>query len=75
MNKLLGPEEKCDRELREMKGQLYEGMYAEVVSLVVSGNHRRLGIGVSLIKEAENWAKKYVHKIRVRANTIRIQAR
>jgi ribosomal protein S18 acetylase RimI-like enzyme len=51
--------------------RLAEGMYAEIVSLVVSGNHRRKGIGKSLIKEAENWAKKHVKKIRVRANTTR----
>jgi GNAT superfamily N-acetyltransferase len=54
--------------------RLAEGLYAEIVSLVVSEKHRGKNIGKSLIKEAEIWAKDYVNKIRVRANTVRISA-
>jgi GNAT superfamily N-acetyltransferase len=54
--------------------RLAEGLYAEIVSLVVSEKHRGKSIGKSLIKEAEIWAKNYVNKIRVRANTVRTSA-
>jgi len=54
--------------------RLAEGLYVEIVSLVVSEKHRRKSIGKSLIKEAAIWAKNYVNKIRVRANTVRTSA-
>lgn len=51
--------------------RLAEGVYAEIVSLIVSENTRRQGIGKELAKEAETWARKHVNKIRVRANEVR----
>lgn len=51
--------------------RLAEGVYAEIVSLIVSENKRGKGVGKELVKEAENWAKKHVNKIRVRANEVR----
>ena len=54
-----------------LDARLAEGIYAEVVSLIVSENYRRKGIGKILVEKAENWARKRVNKIRVRANEIR----
>ena len=54
-----------------LDARLAEGIYAEVVSLIVSENYRRKGIGKILVEKAENWARKKVNKIRVRANEIR----
>jgi GNAT superfamily N-acetyltransferase len=54
--------------------RLAEGIYAEIVSLVVAGNARKKGIGKMLVKKAEEWAKEKVHKIRVRANEVRHDA-
>ena len=54
-----------------LDARLAEGIYAEVVSLIVSENDRRKGIGKVLVEKAENWARKRVNKIRVRANEIR----
>jgi ribosomal protein S18 acetylase RimI-like enzyme len=51
--------------------RLAEGVYAEIVSLIVSENVRGQGIGKELVKEAEVWASKSVNKIRVRANEVR----
>jgi GNAT superfamily N-acetyltransferase len=51
--------------------RLAEGIYAEIVSLVVAQNARGKGIGKMLVKKAEDWAKEKVHKIRVRANEVR----
>ena len=51
--------------------RLAEGVCAEIVSLIVSENFRGQGVGKELISVAEEWAKKRVRKIRVRANTIR----
>jgi len=51
--------------------RLAEGVYAEIVSLIVSENIRGQGVGKVLVKEAEIWAKKHVNKIRVRANEVR----
>ena len=54
-----------------LDARLAEGIYAEVVSLIVSESYRRKGIGKVLVEKAENWARKRVNKIRVRANEIR----
>jgi N-acetylglutamate synthase-like GNAT family acetyltransferase len=51
--------------------RLAEGVYAEIVSLVVSEKQRGKGIGKILIKNAEKWAGNKVDKIRVRANIVR----
>jgi GNAT superfamily N-acetyltransferase len=51
--------------------RLAEGVYAEIVSLIVSEKLRGQGVGKELVKEAENWARKHVDKIRVRANEVR----
>ncbi|WP_136805734.1 GNAT family N-acetyltransferase [Desulfosediminicola flagellatus] len=54
--------------------RLAEGLYGEIVSLVVSENSRSQGIGKKLVKHAESWLKARVTKIRVRANTVRSDA-
>lgn len=54
--------------------RLAEGIYAEIVSLVVSEKSRGNGVGKALVKEAEKWASYRVKKIRVRANVIRVSA-
>lgn len=54
--------------------RLAEGIYAEIVSLVVAAKARGKGIGQGLVQKAEDWAKPQVHKIRVRANEIRKDA-
>lgn len=53
---------------------LAEGMFGEIVSLVVSKQHRGSGIGRRLVSQAEDWLKPQVKKIRVRANSIRLEA-
>ena len=53
---------------------LAEGMFGEIVSLVVSREYRGSGIGKCLVKQAEDWLKPKVEKIRIRANTIRLEA-
>ena len=53
---------------------LAEGMFGEILSLVVSKDHRGSGIGTCLIKNAESWLKPQVTKIRIRANSIRLKA-
>ena len=53
---------------------LAEGMFGEIVSLVVSRKYRGLGIGKCLMKQAEDWLKPQVEKIRIRANSIRLEA-
>ena len=57
-----------------MDARLAEGVYAEIVSLIVSDKARGCGIGKGLVKEAESWARRRVDKIRVRANEIRAGA-
>jgi GNAT superfamily N-acetyltransferase len=57
-----------------MDARLAEGVYAEIVSLIVSEKEQGKGIGKKLVKEAEAWASKRVNKIRVRANEIRNSA-
>lgn len=54
--------------------RLAEGLYGEIISLVVSENSRSQGIGKKLVKHAESWLKARVTKIRVRANTVRSDA-
>ncbi|MCF8053370.1 MAG: GNAT family N-acetyltransferase [Desulfobacterales bacterium] len=53
---------------------LAEGMFGEIVSLVVSREYRGSGIGRRLATQAEEWLKPQVGKIRVRANSIRQDA-
>ena len=53
---------------------LAEGMFGEIVSLVVSKEYRGSGIGKCLVKQAENWLKPKVEKIRIRANIVRLEA-
>ena len=53
---------------------LAEGMFGEIVSLVVSKEYRGSGIGKCLVKQAEDWLKPKVKIIRIRANSIRLEA-
>jgi ribosomal protein S18 acetylase RimI-like enzyme len=57
-----------------INASLAEGMFGEIVSLVVSREFRGSGIGKSLVKQAEDWLKPQVEKIRIRANSIRLEA-
>jgi N-acetylglutamate synthase-like GNAT family acetyltransferase len=57
-----------------INASLAEGMFGEIVSLVVSRKYRGSGIGKCLVKQAEDWLKPKVKKIRVRANSIRLEA-
>jgi ribosomal protein S18 acetylase RimI-like enzyme len=57
-----------------INASLAEGMFGEIVSLVVSREYRGSGIGKSLVKQAEDWLKPKVKKIRIRANSIRLEA-
>jgi len=57
-----------------LDARLAEGLYAEIVSLVVSKEMRGKGIGKTLVKKAEAWAGKRADKIRVRANELRKSA-
>lgn len=57
-----------------LDARLAEGVYAEIVSLVVDSKARGKGVGKALVKIAEDWASGRVRKIRVRVNEIRIDA-
>lgn len=57
-----------------MDARLAEGIYAEIVSLIVSGQARGKGIGTALVRAAEGWASQRVNKIRIRANETRTSA-
>lgn len=54
--------------------RLAEGKFGEVVSLVVSQDHRNMGVGKALVKGAEHWLSSRCDIIRVRANAIRGEA-
>jgi GNAT superfamily N-acetyltransferase len=51
--------------------RLAEGIYGEIVSLIVTEKLRGQGLGRQLVQSAEDWAGKRVNRIRVRANVIR----
>lgn len=53
---------------------LAEGLFGEIISLVVLNDFRGLGMGKQLVLQAENWLKPKVDKIRIRANSIRLEA-
>lgn len=54
--------------------RLAEGVYGEIVSLIVSEKSRGAGVGSSLVRLCEKWLSKRVGKMRVRANEIRTSA-
>lgn len=54
--------------------RLAEGVYGEIVSLIVSEKYRGGGVGKCLVKTSEKWLRKRVQKIRVRANEVRTDA-
>ncbi len=54
--------------------RLAEGVCAEIVSLVVDKSVRGKGVGKSLVIKAEEWAGKYIGKVRIRANETRKDA-
>ena len=53
---------------------LAEGLFGEIISLIVLKDFRGMGIGKKLVLNAENWLKPKVKKTRIRANSIRIDA-
>ncbi len=54
---------------------LESGTYAEILGLVVAKSHHGQGIGTQLVSVAEAWArKKKCRRIRVRTNSVRVQA-
>lgn len=54
--------------------RLAEGVYGEIVSLIVADKFRGHGVGKRLVEVSENWLYEHVNKIRVRANVIRTSA-
>jgi ribosomal protein S18 acetylase RimI-like enzyme len=57
-----------------INASLVEGVLGEIISLVVSAEYRGSGIGTNLVQQAEDWLKPKVKKIRIRANSIRLEA-
>ena len=53
---------------------IVEGVYGEIVALVVSKNYRRIGLGRELVKAAEKWLSLHSNVVRVRSNVKRIEA-
>jgi len=53
---------------------IFEGIYGEIIALVVSKNFRRQGLGNALVSAAEAWLRKYAKKVRVRSNVQRVEA-
>ncbi len=54
--------------------RLAEGVYGELVSLIVSEKFRGTGVGKGLVEVGEQWIGKRATRIRVRANEIRSDA-
>ena len=54
--------------------RLAEGVFGEIVSLVVSENFRGCGVGKHLVQMSEEWIYKRVNNVRIRANVIRDDA-
>lgn len=57
-----------------LDARLAAGLCGEIVSLIVAEKFRGGGIGRGLIAYAEEWFRKKVHIIRVRANVQRLEA-
>ena len=53
---------------------LAEGVFGEIVSLVVSSEYRGAGVGTRLVKQAEDLLRPRVDILRVRANSVRSAA-
>jgi GNAT superfamily N-acetyltransferase len=51
--------------------RLAEGVYGELVSLIVAEKFRGTGVGKGLVEVGEQWIGKRATRIRVRANEIR----
>jgi GNAT superfamily N-acetyltransferase len=54
--------------------RLAEGIFGEIVSLVISKELRGFGVGKQLVYMSEEWLYKRVNTIRIRANVIREDA-
>lgn len=54
--------------------RLAEGVYGEIVSLVVLEKYRGYGVGKRLVLTSEKWITTRANKIRVRANAVRDSA-
>jgi GNAT superfamily N-acetyltransferase len=55
----------------KMSVGLVEGIFGEIIALIVSERHRRKGIGRLLVGKAEEWVMKNANNILVRSNIIR----
>ena len=54
--------------------RLAEGIFGEIVSLVISKELRGFGVGRQLVQMSEEWLYKRVNTVRIRANVIREDA-